>query len=128
MREAGIRVPRTSYAKVFLNDTYWGLYLIVEQVDKTFIKNNFVNDDGDLYKNIGFSSLSWLGTNPTMYDESIVLRTNKTTSDFSDFIEFVDVLNNTPNNDFADSIVNVFNVDYYLRVLAIDIMTNNWDS
>jgi len=128
MRGAGIRAPRTSYAKVFLNDEYWGLYLITEQIDKTFVKNNFASGDGDLYKNIGWSSLNWLGDNPADYAESIALRTNKTTSDFSDFIEFVDVLNNTPNNEFADSIVKVFNVDYYLRVLAVDIMTNNWDS
>ena len=128
MREAGIRAPRAAYARVFINETYWGLYLILEQVDKTFVENNFVSGDGDLYKNIGWTSLEWNGENPNNYAESIALRTNKTTSDFSDFIEFVDILNNSSDTDFADSIVSVFNVDYYLRVLAIDVMTDNWDS
>ena len=128
MREAGIRAPRTAHARVFINDTYWGLYLLLEQVDKTFVDNNFASGDGDLYKNIGFSNLEWNGPNQNDYVESIALRTNKTTSDFSDYIEFVDILNNSTNAEFADSIVKVFNVDYYLRVLAIDIMTDNWDS
>jgi spore coat protein CotH len=37
MREAGAVVPRVGFAKVYVNDEYWGLYLLVEQIDKTFL-------------------------------------------------------------------------------------------
>ncbi len=128
MRKAGIRAPRTAYAKVYLNDTYWGVYVIIEQIDKTFLETNFADGSGNLFKNIGWSELEYLGENSTDYSASIGLRTNEENPDWSDYTEFVRVLNQTPQSQFKEEIEKVFNVDYYLRVLAIDVMTNNWDS
>ncbi len=128
MRKAGVKAPRTAYAKVYLNDEYWGIYVIVEQIDKTFLKNNFASEEGDLYKNIGWTELLWEGDDASDYESSIALRTNKATSDFSDFIEFVDILNNSSDNDFEQAISQVFDVNYFLRALAIDVVTDNWDS
>jgi spore coat protein CotH len=49
-RTMGLRAPRTSYAKVYINNQYWGLYIVVEQVDSEFIEDNFPgNSDGNLY-------------------------------------------------------------------------------
>ena len=128
MRKAGINAPRTAHAKVYLNDEYWGIYVIIEQVDKTFLNANFADGNGNLYKNIGWSELKYLGDNPDDYAESIALRTNEDTPDWSDYTELVKVINQTPQSQFKEEIEKVFNVDYYLRVLAIDVMTNNWDS
>lgn len=50
-RQAGIKSPRTSYARVFINDVYHGVYVVAEQVDKTFLNNRFADDEGILYKN-----------------------------------------------------------------------------
>jgi len=41
LRLMGIKAPRTSYAKVFMDEEYLGLYRIVEQIDNTFLENNF---------------------------------------------------------------------------------------
>jgi spore coat protein CotH len=38
MRDAGISAPRTAYVKLYLNNTYWGLYIMVEEIDKNFIE------------------------------------------------------------------------------------------
>src|SRR5687767_11719465 len=35
--EAGIRVPRESYARLTVNGEYWGLYAIVEPIDDVFV-------------------------------------------------------------------------------------------
>lgn len=128
MRKAGIRAPRTAHAKVYINNRYWGLYAMIEQVDKTFLDNNFADGSGNLYKNIGWSTLDYKGTNPNAYAEEIGLRTNEDVADWSGFIEFMQVLNQTPQSNFKEEIEKIFNVDYYLRVLAVDVMTNNWDS
>lgn len=50
-RKAGVKGPRTAFAKVFFNDTYHGIYIMVEQVDKNFLRNYFADDEGTLYKN-----------------------------------------------------------------------------
>ncbi len=44
------------------------------------------------------------------------------------FSQFIDVINNTSISEFEDQIEDVFDLDEYLRILAIDILTNNWDS
>ncbi len=48
-RRAGVAGPRTSYAEVYVNDVFIEMYLIVQQVDKTFIKEHFA-DVGSLLK------------------------------------------------------------------------------
>jgi len=128
MRKAGIRAPRTSYAKVYLNDEYWGIYVIIEQIDKTFLEANFADSNGNLYKNVGWSDLEYMGDSSIDYAGSIALRTNEENPDWSDYTEFVKIINQTPQSLFKEEIEKVFNVDYYLRVLVVDVMTNNWDS
>lgn len=128
MRTAGVKAPRVSHARVSINGQYWGLYSIIEQIDKTFVKNNFSNGSGNLYKNNAWSQLEWLGRDLAPYQEDIELKTNEEENDWSDFLEFVDVLNNTPDSTFAEDIQKVFDVENYLRVLAVDIGLNNWDS
>ncbi len=128
MRNNGVRAPRTSYARLYLNGEYWGLYAVIEQIDRTFLEYNFQNDKGNLFKNIGWTELEWLGNSLSDYEESIGLKTNESENDWSGFINLVDVINNTSNTDFKDAIAEVFNVDLYLKTLAIDVATNNWDS
>ena len=128
MRTAGVKAPRVSHARLYINEQYWGLYSVIEQIDKTFVKNNFSNGSGNLYKNNAWSRLEWLGDTIAHYQEDIELKTNESENDWADFLELVDVLNNTPDSTFATAIQKVFNVDTYLRVLAADIALNNWDS
>lgn len=128
LRSMGVDAPRTSYAKVFFNGEYYGVYMIVEQVDKEFLQNNFSNDDGNLFKNMNWSNLEWSGNNSYPYDSIFNLKTNKEEADWSGFINLINVLNNIPDHQFKDSIQNVFNVDRYLKVLAVDVATGNWDS
>ncbi|MDP3582645.1 MAG: CotH kinase family protein, partial [Ignavibacteria bacterium] len=49
-RDAGIAAPRANFALVYINDVVWGLYSIVEPVDSKFLKRNYDNNDGNLYK------------------------------------------------------------------------------
>jgi hypothetical protein len=48
--DAGIDAPRANYAMVYINDEVWGLYSIVEPVDKKFLSTHYGNKDGNLYK------------------------------------------------------------------------------
>lgn len=128
MRAAGAKAPRVSFSKVYINDDYWGLYQSVEQVDKEFLQNNFSNDEGNLFKNLSWSKLEWNGISVSDYDEIFSLKTNTEDNDWSGFINFIDVLNNTEDADFKNSIEEIFNVDLYLKTLAVDVTTNNWDS
>lgn len=131
LRSLGIKAPRTSYAKVFLDTSYIGLYRVVEQVDNAFLDVNFGNHNGNLYVQeavgtAGFS-MSWEGSGQETYYKSISLENHQKENDWSEFIHFLDVLNNTSDKQFRDSILSVFNVDQYLQILAFDVAVNNLD-
>ncbi len=128
LRKTGIKAPRVAHCRLYINNQYWGLYSMIEQIDKTFLKNNFSDGNGDLYKNVGFSKLSWKGRRFTEYSEDVQLRTNENTSEWEDYLELVDIINNATDADFPAAIQNVLNVDNFLKVLAVDISLNNWDS
>ncbi len=128
MNEAGVSAPRTAYTKVYLNDEYWGLYLLVEQIDRTFINQNFNNSEGALFKNMANSELGWLGSDTTDYQNIFELKTGHDEGAWERFVHLMDVINNASNAEFKDSISKIFDVELYLKVLAVDAATNNWDS
>lgn len=131
LRTLGIKVPRTAYAKVFVDDDYIGLYRIVEQVDNTFLDVNFGNHDGNLYKqqskNTSGFSMTWRGADQESYYESVSLENHDNKNDWSGFIHFLDLLNNSTDEEFRNAILTVFDVDEYLQVLAFDVAVNNLD-
>ena len=46
----GVDAPLCSYAYITVNGEDWGLYLAVEGVEESFLKRNYGNDYGQLYK------------------------------------------------------------------------------
>jgi hypothetical protein len=131
LMELGVRTPRTSYAQVYLDTAYQGLYRVVEQIDNTFLDAFYHGHQGNLYVQeaqgtAGFS-MGWEGADQAAYYESLSLENHKTENDWSAFIHFLDVLNNTSDRDFRDSILSVFDVYEYLRVVAFDVTVNNLD-
>lgn len=128
MRRSGVAAPRTSYSRVYLNDEYWGLYLMVEQVDKVFLSDNFGSNDGNLFKNMDFSDLSWFNSDTSYYQRIFDLKTDENPEAWESFVEFLDILNNTSDQEFKEKIDEVFDVELYLRVLMVDVALENWDS
>ena len=41
LNKEGLPAPRATYAKVYINDKYWGLYLVNESIDKVFLETRF---------------------------------------------------------------------------------------
>ena len=76
IREAGGIAPRVSHAKVYINDIFWGTYIVNEQVDKAFLNDNFANGNGNLFKNNAWSELEWLGSNSNAYKNTFQLKTS----------------------------------------------------
>jgi hypothetical protein len=131
LRSLGIKAPRTSYAQVYMDTVYLGLYRVVEQVDNTFLDVNFGNHTGNLYVQeaqgtAGFN-MRWEGSGQEAYYESISLENHRNRNDWSGLIHFLDVLNNTSDIEFRDSISSVFEVDEFLQILAFDLAVNNLD-
>ncbi len=50
MNEMGVASPLCSYTYITVNGEDWGLYLAVEGVEESFLRRNYGNNFGDLYK------------------------------------------------------------------------------
>lgn len=50
MREQGVASPLCSFAFIKVNGEDWGLYLAVEGIEESFLKRNYGNNYGELYK------------------------------------------------------------------------------
>lgn len=128
LQVSNVPVARNSYVKLFINDEYKGLYFNTEHIDEQFIQSRFPNDDsGNLYKASWGANLNYLGTNPSNYSNWYELKTNTTTNNITGLINFLSVLNNTATADFPCAIQAVFDVDSYLKTMAIEILAGHWD-
>jgi spore coat protein H len=117
-RRAGIPAPRTAYAEVTFNGELFGLYVIRESVDKTFLKRNFDDASGNLYEgNIGIDI-----TNP-----NISLENNEEIGDTSDAEALADVVFNTPDGQFTDAVDSLVDLDQFFTYWAVEAMVYHWD-
>lgn len=133
LRYWSIPAPRANHVEVYINGNYYGLYISVEHIDEEFVKSRFKYNDGNLYKCLWPANLNYLGENPDLYkleqgDRRVYeLKINEAADDYSDLAQFIDILNNTPDEDLICKLDEVFNVYDYLKVIALDILTGNWD-
>ena len=125
--------PRANHVQVFINGNYYGLYLNVEHIDEEFADAHFGNNDGNLYKCLWPADLTYRGSNPDEYKymsgdrRTYELKTNEEADDYTDIAGFIDILNNTPIDDLPCALEGVFNVQDYLKIAAVDVLTANWD-
>jgi len=128
MRSAELPCSRTSYVKLFINEEYKGLYMNMEHIDDEFLQRRFIdNDEGNLYKCFWGADLTYLGSDPLNYAELYELKTNKALNDYSGLISFIEQLNNTSESEFPCVIQEIFDVELYLKTLAMEIVIGHWD-
>ncbi len=128
MRSAGLPASRTSYVRLFVNNEYKGLYVNLEYIDDEFLDLRFPGQaNGNLWKCAYGADLTWLGSNPANYMSTYELKTNKDSNDYSALVHFADVLNNSSASTFVCAIQEVFDVDLFLRNIAMEILIGQWD-
>ena len=126
-RDAGIMAPRTSFAKVYVNNKYKGLYAMIEQVDKAFFSNYFKVPSGELIKALA-GYLYWFADDTLSFRNNYEIKAKNTPEAWSNLIGLSKKINTTPANVFYDSLKTDFDFNSYITVFAADIIFNNWDS
>ena len=118
--EMGLPTPKYSYVNVYVNDELWGFYLAVEQIGDSYLKRNFDNAYGALYKANGGtgSELNWLETIKSY--TGLDLKSDKSNDDI--LLDMLDKLNN------GTDVASILDVDEALRFIALNVLTGNMDS
>ncbi|CAG0971169.1 MAG: T9SS type A sorting domain-containing protein [Bacteroidetes bacterium] len=127
-RNVWINSPRCTYANLYINNENWGLYVAVEEIDATFLKNRFSNKDGNLFKGDPQGSLQFFGYLAASYYPKYELKNNETLNDWSDLINLIDKINNSGPTNYYNEMKNVLNMGSYIRNRAMNILFANLDS
>ncbi len=128
-REGGIPVARSAFARIYIDygegPVYFGLYTMIEDPSNKMLDTQFDDDNGNLYKPEG-DGAKW----GTYVEEHFDKKTNWTNPDFSDVEAAFDALH-ADRSDAASwrtGLEEVFDVDGFLKCLAINQAMENWDS
>lgn len=125
---------RSVYVRLYVNDAFYGLYLAVEQPDKTMMQSRWgSSEDGNLYEaeeRMGGSrpNLTWLGASQAAYQNIYILKTNEEQNDYSRLISFLDILNNTPAADLPARFEAIADVENWMQGMAVNNLVVNLDS
>ena len=150
MRFAGVNAGFTAYTEVWVDIVddaqpadFLGVYTLVERPDTKYLANRFgpANDRGNLYKadawfEEGAADLAYYGEDIADYPHPrgelayALMYKDPAQADFQDIINLCYVIDGveygTPE-EFAAALEEVFNVDTYLRYLAVIFLTLNFD-
>jgi len=128
-RSFGVPVPEVAYYQVYLDigegPVYLGLYALTETPDDPMLDSLFGDSDGNLYKPQG-SGATW-----TTFDEaSFEKKSNEKDADWSDIQGVFEALHADREDAAAwrADLEAVFDVDGFLRWLAINQLLGNWDA
>ncbi len=116
----GADTPRTAFISLSINDVYYGLYLAVEHVDENFLIDHFGNADGVLYKPDMEEGADLVYSETEMYAGLIDQQEN---------IDSTEEINELMKRISEDQpIDDIFNVDSFLKYLAVSSMVIHYDS
>ena len=123
MGEEGLNVPLNNYVQVKINGELYGLYLMVEVIDDSYLTRLFGDNDGNLYKQESGSNL--------IYEENGMYKSSeqKNGKDESkeDLSTFIKTLNDMPDGEKGD-IESVLDVESALKYIAGNTVLENYDS
>ncbi len=150
MRFAGANGGFTSFVEVWVDIVdesapadFLGVYTLVERPDTKYLANRFgpANDRGNLYKadawfEEGAADLAYYGEDIENYPKPrgelayALMYKDPSKADYQDIIDLCYVIDGAEYDspeEFATALEEVFNVDSYLRYLAVIFLTLNFD-
>jgi hypothetical protein len=133
LRDLVITASRSNFAKLYLNGKYHGVYANVERIDTVFVKNNFTDGGGALYKvdeggpgaNLGppqqhpgpanRKGLAFEAKSPFAY------------KDARDVLELISKINQSPTADFSKIMEETIEMDAFLQTMAVMLFSGAFD-
>ena len=128
-RDGGVPAARSAFYQVYIDygqgSTYMGLYTMIEDPSDEMLETQFDDDSGTLYKPEGFGA-TWQAFDQDSFDKA----TNEDDLDWSEIEKVFEALHGDPSNQeqWRENLEAVFNVEGFLRWLAINQVIYNWDT
>lgn len=122
-------IHRCSFARVYINGEYWGLFTAAEQIDGNFCERMYGDsEDGNLYKGENQADLTYLGDDPASYFNHYEKKTNEDLNDWMDLVSFISTLNQTPSSTLPSILPTIIDYDSLVDHFAANILFINLDA
>jgi hypothetical protein len=133
--ELGLFSLRTAFAKVYINNVYWGLYTIVEGKDEMY-KHLFGNRSSNAIESLDLGNMCYYGNDVADYDYNnpanflprYELSNGDSLTAWPSFITMLDKANNTTNGQYIDTVSSYFNIEDFFKYQAANVYLMNFDS
>lgn len=131
--DVGMIHSRAAHAEVYLNGKYYGLYINVEHIDDKFLKKNFSNAEGNLWKCLYPADLVYLGEDQNLYKkinggiQTYDLKTNEGADDYSKLAHLVSIINKTSLSVLPDSLEKIIDISSVIKLFAFNTLVASWD-
>ena len=130
-RDRGVPAPKAAFYRVFVDSgggpEYWGLYTMIEDpADGSMLDAQFSGRGGNLYKPDG-PGANWMH----FAAEGFPKKTNEKRADFTDVEAAIAAVHAAPGPGRAEwrsALEARFDVDLFLRWLAVNTAVLNWDA
>lgn len=121
-RNRGVPAPRHTYARVWLDGEYYGLYGVVETMDEQLLDQVFPTDeDGNLYE-ANLADFDVGEEHKYELEEAAEL-----VEPYTDLQALTALIAAAPPAGYFDALASTFDVDNLMRMLAIDLVSGNVD-
>lgn len=133
-----IPAAKCAYVKLFINDESWGLYPSVQQLNRDFLEEWYMSDEGSNWRadtglppggggpgggggwGDGTAALNYLGPNASSYQQYYGLKSSTVSDPWSNLIQTCSVLNTTSLAELPSALPALLDIDRVLWVLAIE--------
>ena len=133
-RDAGIPAPRTAYAKVYVtvpgkyDHKYFGLYSLVENVDKNFVQERFGTKKGALLKPSSPNLFAYLGEDWKAYNQTYEPKTDLTEQQQKRVIDLCRLVTKGTEADFVKQIGSFIDLNEFSKYMAVMVWILDLDS
>jgi hypothetical protein len=130
----GVPSPRTAFAEVTLtvpgkyDKHLLGIYTVVEQVDKEFLRRHFGDGDGLLMKPERVREFEYHGEDWARYKVPFAPKRDATPEEARRVVEFCKLVSRGSHEEFRSRIDSYLDVDGFLRFMAATALVVNPDS
>jgi spore coat protein CotH len=138
-----IPAAKSAFSKLYINGANWGLYPNVQQLNKDFLKEWFLSNDGTNWRadkppgspggpgggwGDGTAALNYLSPNASSYQQYYTLKSSDQVNPWQDLINGCSKLENTPTANLQNALPDSMDVDRALWFLASEIAFSDDDS
>ena len=133
-RDAGVPAPRSAYARVFItvpgkfDKQYFGLYSLVEDLDKHFAEERFHTKQGTIFKPVTRELFNYLGDDWAKYNQIYDPKTDLSDHAQRRVFDFAKLVTSASDADFAARLGDFLDLEEFSRFMAVTVWLSTMDS